>query len=111
MIIVVMSCDKYKSCWKPFFTLLDKYWGNHPKAVLVCETEECPYCETINIPSDIWTTRLRKALEVIKDEEGMQNMRILAKNLAWFLKCKEAGQKTGLTPPAIETPIMTNFIR
>lgn len=69
MKIVVMSCDKYKSCWKPFFTLLDKYWENHPKAVLVCETEKCPYCETINIPSDIWTKRLRKALEGIKDEE------------------------------------------
>ena len=49
--------------------------------------------------------------EVKQDEEGMQNMRILAKNLAWFLKCKEAGLKAGITPPEIETPIMTNFIR
>ena len=29
--------------------------------------------------------------EVIKDEEGMQNMRILARNMAWHLKCQEAG--------------------
>ena len=49
--------------------------------------------------------------DVKKDEEGMQNMRILAKNLAWFLKCKEAGLKVGIEPPAIEAPIMTNFIR
>ena len=49
--------------------------------------------------------------DVRKDEEGLQNMRILAKNLAWFLKCKEAGLKAGITPPSIETPIMTNFIR
>jgi len=69
MKIIVMSCDKYKACWKPFFTLLDKYWKNHPKAVLVCETEKCPYSETINIPSDSWTKRLREALKSIKDDE------------------------------------------
>ncbi len=69
MKIVVMSCDKYKMCWKPFFTLLNKYWKNHPTALLVCETEKCQFCETINISSNIWTERLRKALENIEDEE------------------------------------------
>lgn len=69
MKIIVMSCDKYKVCWKPFFTLLNKYWKNHPTALLVCETEFCPYCETINIPSNSWTKRLREALKGIKDEE------------------------------------------
>lgn len=69
MKIIVMSCDKYKVCWKPFFTLLNKYWKNHPTALLVCETENCPYCETINIPSNSWTKRLREALKGIKDEE------------------------------------------
>lgn len=69
MKIIVMSCDKYKVCWKPFFTLLNKYWKNHPTALLVCETELCPYCETINIPSNSWTKRLREALKGIKDEE------------------------------------------
>lgn len=33
--------------------------------------------------------------EVRQDAEGMQAMRILGKNMAWFLKCKEAGEKTG----------------
>lgn len=69
MKIIVMSCDKYKVCWKPFFTLLNKYWKNHPSALLVCENELCPYCETINIPSNSWTKRLREALKGIKDEE------------------------------------------
>lgn len=69
MKIIVMSCDKYKICWKPFFTLLNKYWKNHPTALLVCETEICPYCETINIPSNSWTKRLKEALKGIKDEE------------------------------------------
>lgn len=49
--------------------------------------------------------------EVKQDEEGMQNMRILAKNFAYFLKCKEAADKMGITPPAKEQPVFTNFIR
>ena len=31
--------------------------------------------------------------EVMKDEEGIQIMRILGKNMAWLLKCIEAGKK------------------
>lgn len=49
--------------------------------------------------------------EVKQDEEGMQNMRILAKNFAYYLKCKKAADETGILPPAQETPIFTNFIR
>ena len=30
--------------------------------------------------------------EVKKDEEGMQIMRILGKNMAYYLKCIEAGK-------------------
>jgi len=49
--------------------------------------------------------------EVKKDIEGIQNMRILARNFAWHLKCKEAGIKEGITPPITEEIILTNFIR
>lgn len=49
--------------------------------------------------------------EVKKDKEGMQNMRILAKNMAYFLRCKEAALKMNILPPAKETPIFTNFIQ
>lgn len=49
--------------------------------------------------------------EVIHDEEGMQNMRILAKNFAYYLKCKKAADDAGIIPPAKETPVFTNFIR
>ena len=31
--------------------------------------------------------------KVIQDLEGMQNMRIIARNMAWHLKCQEAGKK------------------
>ena len=49
--------------------------------------------------------------DVKKDLEGMQIMRVLAKNMAWFLKCKEAGTKAGVPFPEQEESIFTNFIR
>ena len=49
--------------------------------------------------------------EVKQDLEGMQNMRILARNMAWFLKLKEAGQNAGIEIPKQEETIFTNFIR
>ena len=52
-----------------------------------------------------------KAEEVLQDEEGLQNMRILARNMAWFLKCKEAGKNSGINPPKQEDIVFTNFIR
>lgn len=52
-----------------------------------------------------------KPEDVKKDLEGMQTMRILARNMAWFLKCKEAGNKAGVLMPLREDKVWTNFIR
>lgn len=52
-----------------------------------------------------------KPEDVMQDEEGMQSMRFLGRNMAWFLKCKEAGEKAGVAKPVQEKVIMTNFIR
>lgn len=49
--------------------------------------------------------------EVIKDEEGMQTMRTLGENMAWLLKCIEAGREKGILVPEGEKIIRTNFIR
>ncbi len=49
--------------------------------------------------------------EVIQDEEGMQNMRILARNMAWHLKCLDAAKKAGVPMPKEEEIVFTNFIR
>lgn len=49
--------------------------------------------------------------EVKQDEEGLQTMRTLAKNMAWLIKCIEAGRKAGVPLPAKEEKIYTNFIR
>ena len=48
--------------------------------------------------------------EVKKDEEGMQIMRILGKNMAYYLKCQEAGKKAGIKLPDQEETTFTNFI-
>ena len=49
--------------------------------------------------------------EVVQDVEGMQTMRTLGKNMAWLLKCIEAGDKAGVMRPQREAKINTNYIR
>ena len=49
--------------------------------------------------------------QVKQDLEGLQCMRILARNMAWFLKIKAAGEAAGIPLPSVESPIATNFIR
>ena len=41
----------------------------------------------------------------------MQTMRTLAENMAWLLKCIEAGRKAGIPEPKEEIKVRTNFIR
>lgn len=48
--------------------------------------------------------------EVLQDEEGLYTMRVLARHMAFFLKCKEAGLKAGVELPEKEPPVFTNFI-
>ena len=49
--------------------------------------------------------------EVLRDEEGLQTMRTLGENMAWILKCIEAGKAAGVPLPAYEPKCHTNFIR
>ena len=41
----------------------------------------------------------------------MQVMRILGRNMAYYLKCIEAGREKGINPPEQEKTTFTNFIR
>lgn len=45
------------------------------------------------------------------DEEGMQTMRNLARNMAWMIRCFERGKKNGIPYPETEHGAVTNFIR
>ncbi len=49
--------------------------------------------------------------DVKKDLEGMQTMRNIGKNMAWMLKCIEAGKREGIVAPQTEHSARTNFIR
>lgn len=48
--------------------------------------------------------------EVVQDLEGMQTMYNLGKNMAWMLKCIEAGKREGVVLP-VNKKITTNYIR
>lgn len=49
--------------------------------------------------------------EAVLDDEGMQTMRNLARQLAWMMKCFEAGKNAGIGIPETENTYKTNFIR
>ena len=49
--------------------------------------------------------------EVRMDEEGMQTMRILGRNMAFFLQCKAVAMEHGVTMPPQEIAVYTNFIQ
>lgn len=51
------------------------------------------------------------AKQAEEDKEGLQTMRTLGANLAWIIKCINAGKKMGVEIPKIEDKIKTNFIR
>ena len=50
------------------------------------------------------------AEEAAQDVEGIQTMRVLGNNMAWLLKCIEAGKEKGIEPQK-EKKVLTNFIR
>ena len=52
-----------------------------------------------------------KSEDVLKDEEGLQIMRMIGKNMSWLLKLIESGKEAGLVHPDMEAKIRTNFIR
>ena len=52
-----------------------------------------------------------KPEEVLQDEEGLQIMRNLGRNMAWILKCIDAGKQKGIVCPQNEYIHKTNFIR
>ena len=49
--------------------------------------------------------------EVVRDEEGIQIMQTVGKNMAWIVKSIAAGKAAGVKQPVAEPRISTNFIR
>lgn len=46
-----------------------------------------------------------------QDEEGMQTMRNLARNILWMTQCFRLGKEQSIPYPATEYGAMTNFIK
>ncbi|MCD7858013.1 MAG: flavodoxin family protein [Clostridiales bacterium] len=49
--------------------------------------------------------------EVLQDEEGLQTMRNIGRNMAWLLKCIALGRENGIPAPETEQTFHTNFVR
>ena len=64
------------------------------------------------ISSSYWNmVHGNKPEQVENDLEGLQTLRTLGQNMAWILKCIEAGKKEGIDIPKAEEKVWTNFIR
>lgn len=49
--------------------------------------------------------------EVRQDLEGMYTMHVLGQNMAWLIRCIEAGAQAGIPCPAEKKTVWTNFVR
>ena len=69
-------------------------------------------CNMPIVTSTYWNNIYGNGMEQARqDEEGLQTMRQLGYNMAWLLKCIEAGKNAGIDHSSPETKIKTNFIR
>ncbi|MCL1854290.1 MAG: flavodoxin family protein [Clostridia bacterium] len=73
------------------------------------------YFEISNMPvvtSQYWNqVHASTPQEVAKDEEGMQTLRTLARNMVWLIRCIQSGKEQGIHYPEHEKRLKTNFIR
>lgn len=66
----------------------------------------------LNVPSQYWNmVHGSKPEDVLKDEEGLQMMRTVGKNMAWLMNILKCAQENGISLPENESPIKTNFIK
>ena len=66
----------------------------------------------LTIGSSYWNViHGRTPGEAVMDSEGVQTMHNVAHNMAWILKCIEAGKEKNIKVPDFENGARTNFIR
>lgn len=106
-----------------FYASSDRFFYKPAAAVVCCRRgggttafdRINKYFQISNMPvvsSKYWcVVHGSSAEDVRKDLEGMQILRTLGKNMAWLLKCIEAGKNAGVEKPESEEPCVTNFIR
>lgn len=69
-------------------------------------------CAMTIVGSEYWNqVHGSVAEDVLQDPEGLQTMRVLGRNMAWLLKCIDAGEAAGVPLPEAEERIYTDFVR
>lgn len=70
------------------------------------------YTEMPVVSSRYWNmVHGNKPEDVLNDAEGVEIMQVLGRNMAWLLKCIEAGKNAGIEKPDAVKKTFTNFIR
>jgi multimeric flavodoxin WrbA len=106
------------------FYLKTRFFADKPAAaVVVCRRGGATsafeqinkYFAISNMPvvsSQYWNMVYGNTPEEVKEDlEGLQTLRTLGVNMAWLLKCIEAGKQAGLFSPQREESVKTNFVR
>jgi multimeric flavodoxin WrbA len=106
------------------FYLKTRYFADKPAAaVVVCRRGGATatfeqinkYFTISNMPvvsSQYWNmVHGNNPDEIKEDAEGLQTLRTLGVNMAWLLKCIEAGKNAGISRPQREEQVITSFIR
>jgi len=69
-------------------------------------------CNMPVVTSQYWNqVHASSPQEVEKDEEGLQTLRTLARNMVWLLRCIQLGKEQGIPFPEHEKRLRTNFTR
>lgn len=53
----------------------------------------------------------RRSGHITQDQEGLQTLMNLARNMSWMLRCIEAGKEKGIMPPQALTGARTDFYK
>lgn len=128
--LIVGSPVYYSSPNGSLLAMLDRLFGfcpylAHKPAASITSARRAGTSATIDVLNKYFTIRQMpvvsstywnmvhgaKAEDVENDKEGLQTMRNLAKNMAWLIKCIDAGKNAGINAPTAETNERTNFIR
>ena len=106
-----------------FFSAGNKFAGKPGAAVVSCRRGGASaafdvlnkYFSICNMPivtSQYWNQiHGNTSEEALQDAEGLQTMRTLGENMAWLIKCIQAGRAAGVPEPVYEKKQSTNFIR
>lgn len=69
-------------------------------------------CQMPIVTSTYWNNiHGRRSGQIAEDKEGLQTFINLARNMAWMLRCIEAGKEKGILPPQPLSGARTDFVK